>query len=197
MYFANARDALVPFESTVTDRTPRVPIALDARAPRAQLQGLPDGPGAVARTLSIMARLAREAVRAPNQYARLKALEIYRGAGIQARQYTQEARALQVWVQNCVRYVRDPVDLELVQTPEVTLKLLAGDCDDQSTLLAAMLTATGHVSRFVAIGMHGEPLSHVLVETKIGEKWTPAETILKKPLGWYPQGVTSRLIRPV
>lgn len=144
-----------------------------------------------------MQRLAREAVRDPRQYARLKALEIYQRAGIGPKQYAQEARALQVFVQNCIRYVRDPVNVELVQTPEVTLKLSAGDCDDQSTLLAAMLDATGHEARFVAVGMDGGPFSHVLVETKIGDSWVPAETILKKPLGWYPSGVTSRLVRSV
>lgn len=159
--------------------------------------GLPPGPAAIAQTLSIMRKLAREAVRAPTQYARMKALEIYQRAGVAPRAYSSEVRALQTFVQDCIRYVRDPVDVELVQSPEVTLKLGTGDCDDQSTLFAAMLVATGHAAQFVAIGMGGQPLSHVLVETKIGDKWVPAETILKKPLGWYPPNVTSRLVRSV
>lgn len=159
--------------------------------------GLPSGPAAIAKTLKIMSDLARAAIRAPTQYARMQATKIYRDAGIGARQYTQEARALQTWVQQNVRYVRDPVDVELVQSPEVTLKILTGDCDDQATLLAAMLAATGHPAQFVAVGMNGAPFSHVLVETKIADKWVPAETILRKPLGWYPQNVTSRLIRSV
>lgn len=174
---------------------PRRAIVLDSRPPRAQLLGLPSGPAAIARTLQIMKQCACDAVRSPNQYARLKALEIFRANGLVSREYYKQVRALQSWVQNCVIYIRDPVDVELVQTPEVTLKLMQGDCDDQATLLAAMLMATGHPSRFVAIGMDGAPFSHVLVETKIGETWVPAETILKKPLGWYPQNVTSRLIR--
>jgi hypothetical protein len=172
-------------------------VVLDSRAPRAQLLGLPAGDAGVAKTLAIMQKCARDAVRAPNQYARLKALEIYKNAGLGPKQYAQEVRALQSFVQNCIRYVRDPVDVELVQTPEVTLKLSTGDCDDQSTLLAALLDSTGHEARFVAVGIDGGPFSHVLVETKIGEKWVPAETILKKPLGWYPPGVTSRLVRSV
>lgn len=159
--------------------------------------GLPSGKAAVAKTLAIMARLAREAVRDPRQYARMKALEIYRQNNLPTRAFNPEARALQTWVQNCIRYVRDPVDVELVQTPEVTLKLATGDCDDQSTLLAAMLAATGHPAQFVAVGMNNEPLSHVLVETKIGDKWIAAETILKKPFGWFPPNVTSKLIRSV
>lgn len=183
--------------STPPGGSPYSAVILDARQPRATLRGLPPGDAGVAETLRIMQRLAREAVRAPSQYARLKACEIYQRSGIGPRQYAQEVRALQTFVQNCIRYVRDPVNVELVQTPEVTLKLSTGDCDDQSTLLAAMLDATGHPARFVAVGLDGMPFSHVLVETKIGESWVPAETIVKKPLGWYPQGVTSRLVRSV
>lgn len=172
-------------------------LLLDPRLPRAQLMGLPSGPAAIASTLTIMRKLAREAVRDPRQYARLKALEIFRDRNVRSADYTAQVRALQSWVQDCIRYVRDPVDVELVQTPEVTLKLSAGDCDDQSTLLGAMLDATGHPARFVAIGLNGQPFSHVLVETRIAEKWVPVETIIKKPLGWYPANVTSRLIRSV
>lgn len=192
--YSNARGEFAVFDS----RVPRNDaVILDSRAPVAKLMGLPSGPAAIVKTLKIMADLARAAERSPTQYARAKANEIYRAAGIRPRQYTQEARALQSWVQNNIRYVRDPVNVELVQSPEVTLKLLTGDCDDQATLLAAMLTATGHPSQFVAVGMNGAPFSHVLVETKIADKWVPAETILKKPLGWYPANVTSRLLRSV
>lgn len=165
----------------------------NSRAPVARLMGLPGGPQGTIATLRIMKKLARDSVRAPDQMVRQRALDIYRAAGVDNRAaWLGQAQALQKFVQNCIAYIRDPVDVELVQTPEVTLRLAAGDCDDQSTLLAAMLTATGHPSRFVAVGMNGQPFSHVLVETKIGEKWCAAETIIKKPFGWYPEGVTSR-----
>ena len=171
-------------------------VVLDSRAPRAVLQGLPSGPAGTVATLRIMKRLANEAVRSPNQLARNKALEIYRNAGLRSRD-TNEVAVLQRWVQNYIRYVRDPVDVELVQTPEVTLKLATGDCDDQATLLAAMLKATGHPAQFVAVGVNGGPFSHVLVETRLGRGWVAAETILKKPLGWYPPDATSRYVLPV
>ena len=199
MYSARGPGAL--FDTRINrglgDVQPRAALVLDSRTPRATLLGLPDGPGAVARTLSIMKRLARDAVRDPKQVARMKAIEIYKMYRVPPRAYLREAQALQMWIQNAVRYVRDPEGVELVQTPEVTLKLGTGDCDDQSTLLAAMLIATGHTAQFVALGMNGLPLSHVLVETKIGEKWTALETIIRKPLGWLPANITSRYVRPV
>lgn len=177
-------------------QSPTHAVVLDARAPRASLQGLPPGPAGTVATLRIMKRLANEAVRSPNQLARNKALEIFRSAGLRSRD-TREVEVLQKWVQNYVRYVRDPVDVELVQTPEVTLKLMTGDCDDQATLLASMLKATGHPAQFVAVGVNGGPFSHVLVETRLGRGWVAAETILKKPLGWYPPDATSRYVLPV
>jgi len=154
--------------------------------------GLPSGPAGTVATLKIMKRLAREAVRSPNQLTRNKALEVFQAAGLRPRDWFGQIRALQVWVQNRIRYVQDPVDVELVQTPEVTLKLGTGDCDDQATLLAAMLESTGHLAKFVAIGVKGGPFSHVLVETKTGRGWAAVETILKKPFGWYPPDATSR-----
>lgn len=165
---------------------------LDPRAPRALLMGLPSGPAGTVATLKIMKRLAREAIRSPSQLVRNRALEIFRNAGLPPRDWFGQIRALQAWVQNCIRYVQDPVDVELVQTPEVTLKLGTGDCDDQATLLASMLEATGHLAKFVAIGVKGGPFSHVLVETKTGRGWVAVETILKKPFGWYPPDATSR-----
>lgn len=171
-------------------------MTLSARpAPPARLGFLPDGIAGTRETLKIMRDLVRASVRNPAQVARFKALSIYQAAGIPGRQYRREAAALQRWVNGNIRYLRDPAGMELVQAPERTLDIGAGDCDDQATLLAALLTATGHKARFVAVGMKGKPISHVLVETLIGpDKWYGAETIIAKPFGWFPPNVTSRLI---
>lgn len=176
---------------------PQAAVVLDPRAPRATLMGLPSGPAGTVATLKIMKKLARDSIRASNQTIRAKALEIFNLAGLRSRQWVPEVQALQRFVQNNIRYVRDPVDVELVQTPEVTLKLGTGDCDDQATLLGAMLEATGHPSRLVAVGVNGGPFSHVLVETKVSSNWVPVETILKKPMGWFPPDATSRYTLPL
>lgn len=177
--------------------SPTHALVIDPRSPRATLMGLPPGPAGTAATLGIMRKLARDAVTAPTQLARNQALQVFKNSGLRARDWIGEAQALQRFVQNCIRYVRDPDGVELVQTPEVTLKLRTGDCDDQATLLASMLKATGHPAKFVAVGINGGPFSHVLVETKINSKWIAAETILKKHFGWYPPDATSRYERDV
>lgn len=51
-------------------------------------------------------------------------------------------QALWRWMRNHVAYINDGAAGERVQSPEVTLRERAGDCDDQATLLAAMILAT-------------------------------------------------------
>lgn len=154
---------------------------------------LPEGRAGTLATLKAMRNFARASIDDPSQRIRRTAIDIFRRAGIAPRNYIGEIRALHAFVRDHIRYMRDPVDRELVQDPATTLDLATGDCDDKSTLLGALLTASGHPSKFLAVGMNGGPLSHVLVETKYNTTWIPLETIIYKPMGWFPPGVTDRL----
>lgn len=158
----------------------------------AKLSGLPSGREGTIATLKQMREFAKAGVRSSDQLVRNTALAIFRRKGVPPRKWLSEIRALHEYVRDCIRYVRDPLHVELVQTPEATLRIGQGDCDDKSTLLASLLIATGHPCRFVAVGMGGHPFSHVLVEAKSGDKWIPAETIIPRPLGWFPENVTSK-----
>lgn len=173
--------------------------------PIATLKGIPSGAAGTAATLQAMAELARAAVKSPYQAIREKAIELTRF--LEERNWMQEIRELHAFVRDSIRYLRDPAldsgGPELVQTPEKTLEYGQGDCDDKSTLLAALLTSIGHPARFVAVAFNGSGFSHVLVETKVKNTgnemrdWLPLETIIQKEAGWYPPGVTSRLVRKV
>jgi transglutaminase-like putative cysteine protease len=155
----------------------------------ALLSDIPDGIDGTKATLRVMRSMVRDAVRAPDQLIRGAANQIIKDAGVSPRNWSGEIRALHSFVRDHIRYVRDPVTVELVQTPEKTLELGYGDCDDKSTLLAAMLDATGHPARFWAVGFDGQGFSHVLVEALVGETWVPLETILDVPVGWRPPGI--------
>ncbi len=159
------------------------------------LQGIPDGPEGTIATLKIMRTFARNAIRDPSLIIRQQAMNILHAAGVAPRAYLQELQALQQWVRDSIHYVQDPEDVEMVQTPQKTLEFGSGDCDDEATLLAALLLSIGHPARFVAVGFDNEPFSHVLVESKVADRWLPAETILPGvSVGWYPNGVTSRYV---
>lgn len=161
----------------------------------AALQTLPEGPDGTAVTLRIMRDLARASLKNPAQVIRNQALSIVQN--VAARNYSGEVNALQGWVRDRIRYVQDPDEIELVQTPEKTLELGQGDCDDKATLLASLLLAIGHPARFVAVGFQGDAFSHVLVESKVADSWIPLETIVPVNAGWYPPGVTSRYVLKV
>lgn len=176
----------------------RAPLPLSGVAPNksykvsAKLGGIPSGRDGVIATLRHMKEFARASLKTPDQTIRRCAANVFRAANIPARKWTREIGALQDFVKRSIRYQKDPDGVELVQTPEATLTLGYGDCDDQATLLAALLLSTGHPCRFVAVGMNGNSFSHVLVEAKAGDKWIPAETIIPRPLGWFPPNVTSK-----
>lgn len=154
------------------------------------LARIPDGRAGVLVTLQLMRRLARAAKK--SLPVRLLSLELTNGSA--QKDWIGEVRALHVFVRDRIRYVRDIRGVETLQTPEKTLELQQGDCDDKSTLLASMLESIGHPTRFVAVGFRPGRFSHVYVETKIGPKWIAAETTEPVDLGWSPRNVQSTLI---
>lgn len=113
---------------------------------------------------------------------------------LRPKDYLNEARALHAYVRDRIRYVRDIRGVETLQTPAKTIEFGYGDCDDKSTLVAAMLESIGHRTRFVALGFKGKPFSHVYVETRAGNSWVGIETTEAVPFGWTPPGVTSRMV---
>jgi len=83
-----------------------------------------------------------------------------------------------------VRYVLDPDDIELVQTPVRTLMDARGDCDDFSVLIAATLRACAIPVRFAVVKTPGhEFFNHVFPEasTDDGTTWLALDGTLPGP----------------
>ena len=112
--------------------------------------------------------------------------------------YIAEVEQVWQWVKNNIRYTKDVAGVETLQTPERTLQLQAGDCDDQASLLGALLESIGHPTRFIALAFRPGHYSHVLLETRVGYRnktiWVPLETTEDKPFGWYPSRPHTRLV---
>lgn len=170
----------------------------DARGSIATLSDIPEGNDGAIVTLKAMREMARGGVRSDTQMVRTTALSLIRD--LPERAWYAEIQRLHNFVQTQIRYVYDPTEVELVQTPDETLAQMQGDCDDQSTLLASLLDSIGHPARFVAVGFGRQSFSHVLVQTRVGnfgddsatsKDWLTCETIIDKPLGWFPPAVTS------
>jgi transglutaminase-like putative cysteine protease len=143
-----------------------------------------------------MAQAVRAAIRDPGQCVRNHALAIVQG--LPSRDFRGELTAVYDWFTGHVRFVRDPEGLETLATPCRTLNILTGDCDDQATAIAALLTALGFPTRFVAVGFAPGQYSHVFAETRLGNQWIPVETTVDAAyIGWYPPGVQSRMVQNV
>lgn len=155
----------------------------------ATLQAIPEGKAGTVATLKIMRSITKTGK------TTLPVLTLARSliAHLPQKDWFNEAKVLHRFVRDEIRYVKDVAGVETVQTPDVTLSLKSGDCDDKSVLLAALLESIGHPTRFVAIGFKPDDFVHVFVETRIGTSWIALETTEPVEMGWSPKNVVSRL----
>jgi len=154
------------------------------------LQAIPDGAAGTRYTLDLMADIAKRYKTDLSVFSKARALV----AGLPQKDWPGEVRRIQRYVRDNIRYVKDVRGVETVQTPDVTMRIAAGDCDDKSTLVAALLESIGHPVRFVAIGFKPDDYVHVYPETLIGKRWVSAETTEPVDIGWQPKNVVSRMV---
>jgi len=146
---------------------------------------IPGGRAGTVKTLELMRQLAHKGSR--DVTVREAAVRILRNAGVRGHDFRGERDALFRFVSDSIRFVRDPYGAELLQTPRYTLEHGFGDCDDKSTLLAALLRAVGHPGpiRFRAVGETPRAFSHVYVVARDGDRDLALDaTRAGTPLGW-------------
>lgn len=154
------------------------------------LFGIPSGVDGVRATLAVMRAFVRNYRGSIPIMEKAAALTQH----LPQKAWSAQVRALHRYVRDGIRYIKDPVGIEKVQTPTVTMEIQHGDCDDKATLLAALLESIGHPARFVAVGFEKPgDFSHVYVETKIGNQWVPLETTTYVPAGMRPPRIVSRM----
>lgn len=97
-----------------------------------------------------------------------------------------EIRALFEFVRDSIRYVGDVAGVETVATPDATLRLRAGDCDDKAVLLAALLESIGYPTRFAIAGYSSpDVFEHVYVYAMLPNgAFVPLDPTEQQPLGW-------------
>lgn len=159
------------------------------------LQRLPEGTEGIKQTLRVMRGLVRRWKKDPE--LRRLALSLVKRNG--QKDFRGEVANLHAYVRDRIRYVKDINGVETLHTPPRILEQGQGDCDDKSVLLATLLETIGHPTRFVAVGFDPWRLSHVYVETLIGDKnnpgqWLPLETTEPVEPGWSPPRVVRRLV---
>ena len=157
---------------------------------QSSLSALPEGAAGIRATLKAMQRAALDA----ETDLSIRNLAESIVATTANKDYAGELAAIQRWVQLHIRYTRDPVNAETLKIPSALLTSPQGDCDDQATLVAALVMTIGFPARFVAIGMNDPGVfDHVYTEAKLGTLWLSVETTEDVPIGWKPEGVVARM----
>jgi transglutaminase-like putative cysteine protease len=149
---------------------------------------VPDGDAGITATVRQMEKLVHGPKGVRSWVVRQAAVEAVRGV-----------ERGQPEIDSVFEWVRDNIEFrgeygELLQSPEATINLQAGDCDDQSTLIAALLSSLGFETRFRTLAMREDPgeYSHVYAEVrdKRSGEWTPLDTTVQGSFpGWQPDGV--------
>jgi hypothetical protein len=157
----------------------------------ATLMDIPSGEDGIRETLKQMVRIVK---RFKTDVAmRELAARLFRESNLAQGDFFGEVCVLHGFVRDGIRYMGDIHDVETLQTPQVTLQLEAGDCDDKCMLLGALLECCNHPTRFVAVGMGGRGFSHVYAETYLKGRWIALETCRNVKVGWRPPNITTRM----
>jgi hypothetical protein len=162
--------------------------------PRITLIRVPSGSRGTLATAEIIGRMIRDG--AKDFLVRQKAIQIFRIAGVRPKDRFGEIRSLFEWVRRNVRYTRDIFRVELLHTARRMLELRAGDCDDMTILLGAMLRSTGHPVRLILAGFRKRrphSYSHIFLEANLGGHWIALDATMERPIGWAPPAVWKRV----
>jgi len=153
---------------------------------------LPPGDAGIHKTIAKMRQLLMGPEGQSSPTVRGVTLEVVRGS---VRNLNEIDFVFQ-WVKQHIDF-RGEAD-ETLQSPKVTLDYAAGDCDDISLLLAAMLGSIGYDVRFSTVAVaHDDPLqfSHVYAEVRYKQtgQWIPLDTTVSESYpGWQPSDITRK-----
>ncbi len=100
------------------------------------------------------------------------------------RNTQQVAEALYRWITHNINYVRDPWNIERIQSPDVTLKQKAGDCDDHAILSAALLQTLGIQTGFRILSRTGRNYDHIYTVFRSPDGWKSFDTTVAKYPGF-------------
>jgi hypothetical protein len=138
-----------------------------------------------------MARLAREG----SHSLRIRQLAVDLTNSLPSKDFEGETYAIFNYVKGVTRYVHDIRDIDTLHEAATILDIKAGDCDDMSILLAALLLAIGHELQFIALSQHPPQWSHVWLRDLTSGKPLDLDATEALPFGQHvPYGPGSKVM---
>lgn len=162
--------------------------------PRIRIVRIPRGRLGTLATARLIAQMIRSG--AKDFCVRQQAIQIFREYGVRPKNRFGEVCSLFDWVRRNIRYTRDIFRVELLHSARRMLELRAGDCDDMTILLGAMLVSTGHPVRLILAGFRpNKPHSytHIYPEVNVRGRWIPIDATANRPLGWAAPALWKRV----
>jgi len=163
-------------------------LAPPPEPPRVERRRIPSGLEGAMTTAAHVGRLIRDG--AGDFYVRQKAIDILLERGVPSKDYLGEIDALFRWVQRHVRYTKDPFRIEVLHSARRMLELKAGDCDDMTIVLGALIKSVGHPVRIVLTGpdsLRPDLFSHIYLEARHHDQWIPLDATMPYGMGWSPR----------
>ncbi|HSF09061.1 MAG TPA: transglutaminase-like domain-containing protein, partial [Nitrospirales bacterium] len=164
-------------------------------SPKIELKKIPSGYRGTLKTLEHIIDLIKQG--AKDFHVRQTAIDILLQRGVRAKDYLGEIKALFEWVQQHVRYTKDTFRVEVLHSARRMLELRAGDCDDMSILLGAMLESIGHPVRLALSGpdpLKQDLFTHIYLEVFHKGRWVPLDATMPYPMGWAPRTLVKKII---
>jgi transglutaminase-like putative cysteine protease len=167
------------------------------RKPRIYTGRIPKGYPGTKKTADYIVELVKDG--AKDFCVRQTAIDILIFSGVRPKDYLGEIRTLFEWVKNNIRYTRDIHRVELLHSARRMLELKAGDCDDMTILLGAMIKSIGHPVRLVLVGFNPTKrlFSHIYLEAFHKGWWIPLDATVAHPMGWAPPAVHKEIVEVV
>lgn len=144
------------------------------------------GDSAINKTIAHMQLLVLGPEGVGHPLVRVAAIEAARGAV----KNVNEIETVLAWMKQHIEFRGEHA--ETLQSPVVTLQLAAGDCDDHSVLMAALLKSLGYQVQFKTVATQSsapDQFSHVyvIVKDKRTGQWVPLDsTVPSSFAGWEP-----------
>jgi Transglutaminase-like superfamily len=164
-------------------------------APKISLGHIPAGRRGTQKTVEHVQALIQAG--AKDFYVRQKAIDILLEKRVKPKDYLGEIQALFQWVQQHIRYTKDTVHVEVLHSAKRMLELRAGDCDDMTILLGALLEAIGHPVRLVLSGpdpLKPDLFTHIYLEVFHQGRWIPLDATMPYQMGWAPNTPVKKII---
>lgn len=150
-----------------------------------RLSEIPSGSAGTDATVREIIRLVKDDLKRPA--TRLLATRLLQSYNVPSKDHYGEIKAIYQFVARHIRYQKDPIDIETIQSPEATWNIRAGDCDDHSGLVVALATAIGIPARLRVFGYSENEFVHIIPELKVNGVWYPADTTEPgRGFGWRP-----------